>query len=169
MAKGQEVNRTGLADVFGVALPTVDGWIRNGCPVIQRGAKGREWKFDTAAVMGWLRDRAVEEATGETQADEAEINRRRKTADMLLAELNLAKAKAVVAPLDQVERKLAGVFAEVRANMRNIPGRIASTLVGETDERRLKQVLLSEIDMALESLAAMDLLAEDDADADQGE
>jgi phage terminase Nu1 subunit (DNA packaging protein) len=156
--KGQSVNRTALADIFGVALPTVDIWIRNGLPCVVRGGRGKQWEFDTAAVAQWLRDKAVTDATGETQADEAEIGRRIKRANMELSELELAKAKGLVAPTDQIERMLARVFAEVRAGMRNLPSRTVSMLIGETDERRFKQVLGSEIDQVLEALAKVDLL-----------
>lgn len=156
--KGQSVNRTALANIFGVALPTVDLWIRNGLPCVTRGGRGKQWEFDTAAVAQWLRDKAVTDATGETQADEAEISKRIKRASMELAELELAKAKGLVAPIDQIERMLARVFAEVRAGMRNLPSRTVSMLIGETDERRFKQVLGSEIDQVLEALAKVDLL-----------
>lgn len=156
--KGQAVNRTALADIFGVALPTVDIWIRNGLPCITRGGRGKQWEFDTAAVAQWLRDKAVTDATGETQADEAEITRRIKRAQMEIAELELAKAKGLVAPVDQMERMISRAFAEVRAGMRNLPSRTVSMLIGETDERRFKTVLASEIDQVLEALANVDLL-----------
>lgn len=165
--KGQSVNRTALANIFGVALPTVDLWIRNGLPCVTRGGRGKQWEFDTAAVADWLRDRAVTDATGETQADEAEMSRRIKRANMELSELELAKAKGLVAPVDQIERMLARVFAEVRAGMRNLPSRTVSMLIGETDERRFKQVLGSEIDQVLEALASVDLL--DGYDEAQGD
>jgi phage terminase Nu1 subunit (DNA packaging protein) len=161
--KGQEVNRTGLSDVFGVALNTIDSWVRQGCPVVQRGVgKGQPWKFNTADVAQWLRDKSVQEATGDKVADEAEMTRRRKLADTMLAELNLAKAMGDVAPIDQVERMVQRAFAEVRAGMRNLPGRVVSQLIGETDERRFKAVLLGEIDQVLVALAEADLEAGDD-------
>lgn len=156
--KGQAVTRTALADIFGVALPTVDIWVRNGMPFVTRGGRGKQWEFDTAAVAQWLRDKAVTDATGDTQADEAEITRRTKRAGMEISELELAKAKGLVAPIDQIERMLARVFAEVRAGMRNLPSRTVSMLIGETDERRFKQVLGSEVDQVLEALAKVDLL-----------
>lgn len=167
--KGQIVTRTGLADVFGVSLPTIDGWIRAGCPFEKRGGRGVEWAFDTAAVSRWLRDRAIEEATGETQADETELKRRKLSAETAKAELDLAKAKELVAPLDQVERNLSRVFAEVRANLRNLPSRTVSLLIGETNERRFKEVMLQEIDQVLVSLADMDILAPDDEDEDDSQ
>lgn len=167
--RGQAVTRSGLADVFGVALPTVDGWVRGGCPFIQRGGRGKEWTFNTADVAMWLREKSVQEATGETKADESELRRRRLVADTEAAELNLAKAKGEVAPIDQVQRMVMRAFAEVRAGMRNIPGRVVSQLIGETNERRFKAVLLEEIDQALMSLADADLAGDDDMDELDGD
>ncbi|KXB15705.1 DNA-packaging protein, partial [Xylella fastidiosa] len=142
--QGKQVNRAGLSEIFGVALPTVDQWARNGCPVVKRGGRGREWAFDTAVVARWLRDKAAEEAAGEAVADIEEWKRRKIAAEAQREELHLADAKKQVAPLEQVEKTLARVFAEVRANLRTIPGRTVALLLGETDERRYKRVLLQE-------------------------
>jgi len=150
--KGQRVNRTQLADVFGVSLPTVDGWVRAGCPVVQRGGRGVEWVFNTAAVAQWIKDRAVEGATGGQAKDLDDIEKRTKAARMSLAELELAKAKGEVAELRLVERMVSRAFAEVRANMRTLPGRLVASLIGETDERTFKRVMLAEIDLVLEAL-----------------
>ena len=166
--KGKEVTRAGLAEVFGVALPTVDGWIRDGCPYEERGGRGKEWRFNTAKVGKWLRDRAVEHATGENQTDEAELRRRKLAAETALAELNLAKARSLVADITQAERMVARAFAGVAANMRNLPSRAVPQLIGETDERRFKSVLLAEIDQILEVTANTDLAGEDEeADAEE--
>lgn len=165
----RHVNRAGLAEIFGVSMPTVDSWVRGGCPVLKRGGRGLEWQFDTAAIAIWLRERAVTDATGATQADEAELKRRKLAAETAVAELDLAKAKGLVAPLDQIERNMARAFAELRANLRNIPGNIVSVLIGETDERTFKRVLLQEIDQALEALADADLTAEEDDEEYDGD
>lgn len=172
-ASSRQVNRAGLAEIFGVSMPTVDSWVRGGCPVVKRGGRGMEWQFDTAAIAVWLRERAVSDATGTTQADEAELKRRKLAAETAVAELDLAKAKGLVAPLDQIERNMAKAFAELRANLRNIPSNIVSILIGETDERVFKRELLKEIDQALEALADADLTAEgdpeDESDDDDGD
>jgi phage terminase Nu1 subunit (DNA packaging protein) len=86
-----------------------------------------------------------------------------------LAELTLAKEQGQVTTVAQVERMTTKAFAEVRAGMRNLPSRTVSLLIGETDERRYKRVMLEEIDQILEVLAKTDLLSvddEDDADLD---
>lgn len=163
--KGQSTTRQGLADIFGVALPTVDGWVRQGCPYLKKGGRGAQWEFDTAAVSIWIRDKAAAEAKGTKDATTDELARRKAQASTELTELELAKAKGEVAPIDQVMRAMSKAFAEVRAGMRNLPGRTVSQLIGETDERRFKAVMLSEIDEVLKSLAETSLL--DDLNEDE--
>lgn len=167
--KGKAANRAGLADIFGVSLPTVDAWVRAGCPVVQRGGRGVEWTFNSAEVARWLRDKAVEQAAGAETLDEKELKVRKLAAEAKLLELELAKARELVAPLDQVERMVQRAFAEVRAGIRNVPGRVVALLIGETDERRFKQVLGDELDQALETLASADLAGSGEAGEAEGE
>lgn len=169
--KGKALTLAEIADFFGVSIPTVNAWIRSGCPYVSKGSKGVAWSLDSAAVAAWLKDKAVTDATGQSQADEAELKRRKLAAETTKAELELAKAKGELAPLSQVERVVAKAFAEVRAGMRNLPQRTVSMLIGETDERRFKTVLMGEIDEVLKSLNAASLLEayDDEADEDDGE
>ena len=46
-------NKAELAEFFGVALTTVDQWLRRGCPYVQRGSRGIQWKFDFLDVAKW--------------------------------------------------------------------------------------------------------------------
>lgn len=160
--KGQQVNKSELANFFGVSLPTVDGWMRNGCPVIQRGTTGRPAIYNTADVVNWLRDRAREEASGASLADEGELKRRKLAAEAEKAELEVAKAKGEVATIRDFERVQAAMMAAIRANMRNVPGRAVLQLLGCTDEAEFKAKLMEEIDLALVTAADVDLQLEDD-------
>jgi phage terminase Nu1 subunit (DNA packaging protein) len=166
--KGQIVSRQGLAEFFGVALPTVDHWVRIGMPVVTRGGVGKKWEFNTAAVAGWREDQARENATGSAPNDATELKLRQLAAKTAQAELELARAKAEVAPVDQMRRAMQSAFAEVKANIRNVPSRAVRMLIGETDEVRFKRVLLEEIDQALEALAEADLIDEDAIDDMEG-
>ena len=168
--KGRIVNRTGLAEVFGVALPTVDMWRKDSCPVVTTGGRGKEWEFDTAEVATWLRERDVRAATGDKVTDKDELQRRKLSAETEKAELELAITKGELIPIFQVERGVSRAFAEVRAGMRNLPQRTVSMLIGETDERRFKKVMMAEIDEVLKSLNAASLLDgydEGDTDGDE--
>ena len=76
------------------------------------------------------------------------------------AEIEAAKAAREVCSMDMVGRNLANLFAEIRANLRNIPDRVVTGIVGQTDERKIKAILLREIDETLVSLAEADVVIE---------
>jgi terminase small subunit / prophage DNA-packing protein len=98
---GRTVNRADLASTFGVSLPTVDAWVRRGAPFVERGSKGREWKFDTAAVIDWRLASAIEDALAGYQ-DESdaiskdEADRRRAVANAIMAEVEADEALDIV-------------------------------------------------------------------------
>ena len=168
--RGREVNRTELAEINGVSLPTIESWVRRGCPVVQRGGRGRAWQFNTAEVRNWREDDIRAESSQATHATKDELVLRKLAAETEQAELDLAKSKDEVVPVEQLERALVKAFGEVRAGMRNVvPGRAASRLLGETDETSFKAVLLEEIDHALEALADSDLINETDLEAEDVE
>lgn len=162
--KGQPLNRSDLSDFFGVALPTVDLWIRRGCPFIKKGGPGAQWEFNSADVSRWLRDEAVSQATGNADADETELKRRKLAAETGKAELEFALARSEVAPVTEFERAQARAFAVIRQNILNVPQRAVLQLLGETDETQFKARLRAELVAALERAAEDDL--EDPADDD---
>lgn len=162
---GQDVNKAELCSIMGVTPPTVDGWVRNGCPIKQKGSRGVAATFNTAEVMKWLRDKAREEASGTSLADESELKRRKLAAEAEKAELDLAKAKGDVAPIREFERATASLMAAIRANVMNVPGRAVLQLLGETNEMEFKTKLRAELVLALETAAEEDLeLSEEDED-----
>lgn len=169
VCKGRTVNKTELCDLFGVTAPTVDTWVRTGCPIESRGGRGVPSEFNTADVSKWLRDKARDEGAGTSQADESELKRRKLAAETAKAELELAKARGSVAPIDQVERMVSRAFSEVRAGLRNMPSRLVATLIGETNERQFKKVMLEEIDQVLEALANAELVVDDEEQEEQDE
>jgi phage terminase Nu1 subunit (DNA packaging protein) len=168
--RGRVVNRAELAEINGVSMPTIDDWVKRGCPVGQRGGRGRAWQFNTAEVRNWREDDIRAESSQATNATKEQLVLRKLAAETEQAELDLAKSKDEVVPVEQLERAMIKAFGEVRAGMRNVvPGRAASRLLGETDETSFKAVLLEEIDHALEALADSDLINETDLDREDEE
>lgn len=78
---------------------------------------------------------------------------RKTKAEADIAEIEAAKTKGEVVMLSQVERALQIIFAEVKANLRNVPSRAVGQIIGDSSEHRIKEVILAEIDLALERLA----------------
>lgn len=159
-----QVNRSKLAELFDVSLPTIDVWVRANCPVVQRGSRGVEWVFNTADVMTWRMRRAVAEATGEKVHDKDALDLRKLAAQAERAELELLQAKGLVAPIREFERAMAKMCAEVRANVLNVPQRVVTQLIGCTDESEFKTKLRAELVLALQAANDAEITLEDEED-----
>ena len=131
--------------------------------IIPKAERGR---YELApAVQGYIRflqDRNVTAGSTPDPIDYAAEKARKLKAEREKIELEVAKIQGEVVPLKQLERALANTFAEVKTNMRTVPSRVATALIGEDSETRIKAVVLAEIDQALEALGDFDLDEPDD-------
>lgn len=164
---GVKLNRADLAAHMGVSVVTIDTWRKDGMPVDVRGDRGVAWQFDLAEVIKWRIDRAKDAANADTPDGLDEIEKRTAAAKMLKAELELAQARGDVAPIREFERAQAKAFAEVRANVMNVPQRVVIQLLAETNETRFKEVLRGELTLALQAAAEADLILADEGDAEE--
>lgn len=157
-----------LGAVIGIGDRQIQTLAKEG--IIPKAARG---KYDlekcAKGYIEWLKNKSIAGGRDGPIDYHAEKARHVKLqAD--LAELTLVKEQGLVTTVAQVEKMVTKAFAEVRAGMRNLPGRCVSLLIGETDERRFKRVMLEEIDAVLETMANADLTGiEDDADEGDGE
>lgn len=94
----------------------------------------------------------LEEAAGTGSALVRERTRK-LAAEATRAELELAKAKGLVAPIEQMANAWGNYCRIIQINMRAIPRRAVIQLLHETNETTWKQKLLAEIDLALKSAA----------------
>lgn len=163
------VNRAELANAMGVSPPTIDRWLREGCPIKTRPRKGVAAEFVLGEVIAWWGARERENAAGGDTSDEKELARRRAVANTGLAELEFAKAKGEVAPVAEFERATSKMMATVRQNVLNVPARAVLQLLGETDETRFKDTLRKELSMALEQSALVEFDLDDEGEDDEGE
>ena len=148
-----EWNLKQCAEALGISTNSVSARVSRGLPYVQRGGHGKEWQFDSAAVIQWIKDQAVANAVGDTKkADTEELRRRKLAAETTIAEIEAAKARGEVAELRAVEREWSSAYAAFRTRMLQIPARVATSLVGETDERAIKSVLADEIEESLRTM-----------------
>lgn len=151
-----------MADLLGVSLPTITSKVNRGLPYVQKGGRGKEWLFDTAKVLQWEREQAVNDAIGDTSAvAEDELRRRKLAAETTIAEIEAAKKRGEVATLDEIERVWRDSILELRTRIRLIPSRVAGLITGLSDETEIKAVLLDEVDQSLTALS--ELSADDDS------
>lgn len=134
--------------------------------VIPKAERGR---YELApAVQGYVRFLQERSLRSDSSPIDYHMEKARLTkAQADSAEIDAAKARQDVASVKQIEKNLAGLFAEVRTNIRNIPDRVVSSLIGMTDEREFKNILAREIDLALDALAESDVLIEASEEAEE--
>jgi phage terminase Nu1 subunit (DNA packaging protein) len=134
--------------------------------VIPKAERGR---YELApAVQGYVRFLQERSLRSDSSPLDYHMEKARLTkAQADSAEIEAAKARQDVASVKQIEKNLAGLFAEVRTNIRNIPDRVVSSLIGMTDEREFKNILAREIDLALDALAESDVLIEASEEAEE--
>lgn len=134
--------------------------------VIPKAERGR---YELApAVQGYVRFLQERSLRSDSSPIDYHMEKARLTkAQADSAEIEAAKARQDVASVKQIEKNLAGLFAEVRTNIRNIPDRVVSSLIGMTDEREFKNILAREIDLALDALAESDVLIEASEEAEE--
>ena len=117
-------NRAEVAEFFGISLPSLDAWIRNGCPFIQKGSRGISWQFDLLEVAKWkyggqddVGPNNPEEMTPKERLDWYRGNRERDSH---------AKERGMLIPFDLMEQLLGSAFADVRAGLLSQHNIIAS-------------------------------------------
>ncbi|MBE7043776.1 MAG: terminase small subunit [Ruminococcaceae bacterium] len=96
--------------------------------------------------MNYLRERAAPPGSG---GDYREQKARLTKAQAEAAEIDLAKKRGELAPVEDFEKATEAIMRTIRNNMMNIPQRAITRLLGETEEARFKDVLKDEIVQAL--------------------
>lgn len=154
-----------IASLLMVSERRVQQLVKEG--VIPKAERGR---YELAPVVQgyirYLQERSVH--SDATTIDYAVEKARLTKAQADLAEIEVAKARDEVVGVAQLEKNLGNLFAEVQINLRNIPGRVVSSLVGVKDERTIKMRLMAEIDQVLQRLADASVVIEpSEATADE--
>lgn len=153
--KGQIVNRADLATLHGISLPTIDAWVRKGCPFVQRGSKGKEWQFDTAAVIEWLLLKTVEDAVGDvSKVSYDEARRRKVAAEAAMAEYELAERKKELVAVEDFIDQVSKEYSNCRTGLLRIPNKIAPQLAQISNEAEIRQVIAEAINEALSELTS---------------
>jgi phage terminase Nu1 subunit (DNA packaging protein) len=153
---GKKVSQSQCASTFGVHRNTLANWLKQGCPYDQKANKpqGKDWVLDTADVAQWREDQAIKNTIGDmSQVTEDELKRRKLAAETTILEIEAAKKRGEVAPLEDMETAWRDAVLEFKARIRLLPSRCANQLTGLSDETEIKAVLLDEVDQTLTVLS----------------
>lgn len=159
---GVKLNRSDLARLFGRSLGTIDRWVQRDCPYLEKAEKGRQWVFDSAAVIEWYADRWLGESSTADGVASLQAERARKTAvERRLAEIALQKKLGEVVEVEDVAEVVGDALTRVRAALLNVPSRIAALVAKERRPARVRQLLTEEIHAALRELSTPEGVVEE--------
>lgn len=152
-----EVSDADLAALLGVTSRHIRGLAQDG-----RFAKiGRNTYRLGDALRGFLEGKKTSDSAAKRLIEERV---RKLSADADLAELNLAKERGDIAPVQQFERAQAKMMAAIQVNILNVPSRAVLQLLGCGDEGVFKATLRSELVLALQQSAQADIDLDDTDD-----
>lgn len=161
------VNRTGLAEIFGVNLRTIDDRVRRGMPYVKKAdqQQGTQWEFDPADCIAWAIEQAKQSVAPSGPDSEKdgmkELQRRKLLAETEQAELELARKKGEVVPVEEALSAISDAVTILRQRMLTLPRRVAPLILGETDEDVTKSLIEREVLDVLEELSRNALEADD--------
>lgn len=121
-------------------------------PYVQKGGRGKEWIFDTSEVIDWEKNHAVSNAVGDlSKVDADEMKLRKLAAETTIVEIEAAKQKGEVAPVEDFEKATRDLCIELSSLMLLVPQRAAS------DNPEMKRIIEKEIKEALTDALGIEL------------
>jgi phage terminase Nu1 subunit (DNA packaging protein) len=137
---------------------TLAKWIEQGCPVLARADRDRgiEWEIDTAEVVDWRINRAVENALA-SYSDEAgqiskdEADRRRAVANAITAEVAADEALKIVVSRHAVEADMAAFCQVLKTSLANASSKIASRTTTMNSAPEIEDLCHTEFNRAFEA------------------
>lgn len=125
------LSRSQLAKAFRVSPSRVTKWAADGMPVADRGSRGRESKYDLAAVVDWHIERRVQAHSGgsagpiDLAAERAKLARA-QTARTLI---DIGAKKRDLLPADEVRQVFGGCVHAIRSGLLALPQSLAEQCV----------------------------------------
>lgn len=136
------------ARFFDVSEPTIQSWLEDGCPFVDKGGQGKAWKLDLRAVKDWLDAREAEQAAarerraaedkqlamellggtattlGGAQASKLSPKDTRDLYQAEQARANIAKMRGELVPASDMQSKLSHTMRFLRDELLQIPDRL---------------------------------------------
>ena len=129
------VSKRELCTILRISRPTLDNWLdrNDDFPVVERGGNGKEWQFDAAAVVAYLRDKKDQE-----QRDAAERAERLQQFALPIDDIAAAPDAASLTPQERVQ------YARARQIEREL-ARDSGLLVPTADVRQALQTAIRQL------------------------
>lgn len=118
----RRLNKSELAEFFGVSVQAVDAWCRRGCPVVRRASPGKPWVFDALDVARWKYE--TNGAEGGIDPDDMTPQDRKAWYDSETRRRDLQIKDRELIPTPEVEQAVATAFAAISQGLLSLPDNI---------------------------------------------
>lgn len=140
------VNREEMASIIGKSGPTLDEFVRRGCP----GRKaGRQWEFDTGKVIEWLINQAKKNSA---PSKKGEVELRIAEAEAELKEYKVAETRGLLIAVKDANEALEGRLTTFKSLISAMPGRVAQAVAASNDPAEVLRILKAEVAEALNGM-----------------
>ena len=115
----RKANKAEVAEFFDVSIKAVDGWVRRGCPVVERGRLNVPWVFDLLQVAEWR----ITGQRGDADVDPDTLppSERKAWYDGEKSKREIQIKDRELIPAAEVETVVATAFAALASDIRAIP------------------------------------------------
>lgn len=160
----RKASKVDVAAFFEVTPAAVDGWIRRGCPVVQRGTQGVPWVMDLLEVARW---RLVGETTGgDVDPESLSPAERKAWYEGEARRRELAEKARELIPAADVEQAVATAYAAIAQGVRAIPDNLERRHgIEPAVAERVEEALHAEMDALADRLAMLAPVAAEEAPA----
>lgn len=115
----RKANKAEVAEFFDVSIPSVEGWLRRGCPVVQRGSRTIPWVFDLLDVAKWRI--TGQRSDADIDPDTLPPSERKAWYEGESKKRELQVRDRELIPAAEVEQVIATAFAAIAQDLRAIP------------------------------------------------
>lgn len=147
-------NKAEVADAFQVSLPTVNVWIREGCPVVTAGDRGVSWELDVFAVYAWRQ--GDDETTGsrvlDPQQERAALDRARRES----VEMDNRKKAGDLVSVEDVADEWSRITGIIKDRMLALPSKLAAEIVLISSIVDAEELLMASVNQMLIELSSGD-------------
>jgi phage terminase Nu1 subunit (DNA packaging protein) len=152
------VNRAELAKCLNIAVRTVAYLKANGVLTLARDREGKplrgryELQRNFTAYIQYLQD---QHKAGDGEFEREKLRNRKLMAETDIAELTARELRGELLRGEDVLFVLNSRITGARAQLLAIPSRVSRLLIGETDHRRIHEILRDEIEAALRNISEL--------------
>lgn len=150
----RKANKAEVAEFFDVSIKAVDGWVRRGCPVVERGRMNVPWVFDLLDVASW---RITGQRTdADVDPDTLPPSERKAWYEGETRKRELQVRDRELIPAAEVEQAIATAFAAIAQDMRAIPDNLERRHgIDPQTAEQVESALLEAMDHLADRLAVL--------------